>query len=127
MLAAQVYNRQMLWPNLFGIWIVWVFWAVALIELVCFYVADPIVNKDMFRRPRAAFSGRSIFGKLRWMLQTCMYFLTSVMLLVSLSYIGLVLIWFLLGAVLNPEVYLAYASAAAALVAYSFGSHCVRL
>jgi hypothetical protein len=113
--------------NLILVWLSFVFYAVMLLDLVFTIVFDPLEDKQMFAfRPRHVVwweRGRCCQTFKLWMV---VHYLATAFAMVYFAsmfgYAVMVSVWFVLGACIRPEVYLAYAAAASSLITFSFWS-----
>ena len=90
------------------------YWVFSFIDLISYYVFTPL-----------KYGGYSEFGKAldyvpKWasVIQKISWCYILILLMLVAMYISLILVWALLGAILNPNAYLAYASAAGTLITF---------
>ncbi len=100
-------------------------WIFSLVELILFYIE--YVPKDLavlLTQGRPAYNELLTCGaRLRHRFQTFFYILFAYQCACMLGYFALVLCWCLLGAMLNPEAFLPYATAAASFIAFAIGKY----
>lgn len=101
------------------------FYFLGWIELFQFYMfetgRESLLNKDVHRW--GEIGSKVINGLYTVLIRFPFHLLTVIFVVVTLSYFGLLLVWALLGAVVNPYKYLPYAAGAGTLVFATFSRY----
>jgi hypothetical protein len=103
------------WQNGLTIAMTAAFYVLGFIELIQFYIFETGVEDKVIKEHKNVVSVmiRNVYIAL---IRAPFHVLAVLFVVMTLSYVGLVLVWALLGAVVNPYKYLPYAAAAGTLV-----------
>ena len=105
------------WQNMVLAYLICIFYALATIELVYFYFAKtrPEAKKGQEAKPQTLAEKVAYVVGVTFV-RAPFHFLVYLFVIMTFSYLGIMIVWFLLGAVINPFKYLPYAAAALTLV-----------
>jgi hypothetical protein len=123
--SILLYNSdQVNLQNLLLVWLSCVFYAVMLIDLLLVIVLDPLEDKHMFAfRPRQVVLWEKGHCCKTFKVWLVFHYLATAFAMVYFAsifgYAVMVSVWFVLGACIRPEVYLAYAAAASSLITFA--------